>query len=321
MRNRFLDERTARDIDILVAKILRGLGRPEPPLVLDDVRALQKLDRHYYSSVDEGPLREFVSRAYIGAKQVFSRPTLILDVVRKRSLKALYLPDRKRVLIDSSQPKLKWRWSETHEIIHDGVPWHQDAMFGDTEYTLSPDCHEQIEAEANYGAGRLLFFQDQFREFASGSEPTFELIKAATKRYGNTMTSTLWRLVEALDIPALGIVGSHPRGSADPDRPAQQCRYFIRSRAFMERFGNMTEDAACAVLRAHASFKRGGPIANVDVTLVDDRGESQLFHLESFYNGHEALTIFTHKGPSLMKMTVSSVAVPMNISSWLRHRR
>ena len=46
MRNRFLDERTARDIDTLIAKILRGLGRPEPPLVLDDVRALQKLDRH-----------------------------------------------------------------------------------------------------------------------------------------------------------------------------------------------------------------------------------------------------------------------------------
>ena len=58
------------------------------------------------------PLREFVSRAYIGAKQVFSRPTLILDVVRKRSLKALYLPDRRRLLIDSSLPKLKWRWSE-----------------------------------------------------------------------------------------------------------------------------------------------------------------------------------------------------------------
>src|SRR5215472_11273655 len=103
MRNRFLDERTSKDIDGVVAKILRGLGNPDPPLVLDDVRVLQKLDRHFYSSVEDGPLREFVSRAYIGARQVFARPTLILDVVRKRSLKALYLPDRRRVLIDSSQ--------------------------------------------------------------------------------------------------------------------------------------------------------------------------------------------------------------------------
>lgn len=86
----------------------------------------------------------------------------------------------------------------------------------------------------------------------------------------------------------------------------------------MERFGSVTEDAACAVLRAHASFKRGGPIANGDVTLIDDRGEQQLFHLESFYNGHEALTIFVHKGPSLIKMAVSGVRIPMNVSSRLR---
>jgi hypothetical protein len=88
----------------------------------------------------------------------------------------------------------------------------------------------------------------------------------------------------------------------------------------MERFGSVTEDAACAVLRAHSTFKRGGPIANGDVTLIDDRGEQQLFHLESFYNGHEALTIFTYKGPSLMKMTVSGVGIPTNVTSRLRRR-
>lgn len=105
----------------------------------------------------------------------------ILNIVRKRSLKALYLPDRKRILIDSSEPKLKRRWNESHEIIHDGVPWHQEAMFGDTEITLSPSCHEQIEAEANFGAGRLLFFQNHLREFISFSTPNFALVKAVIR--------------------------------------------------------------------------------------------------------------------------------------------
>jgi hypothetical protein len=318
MRNRFLDDRTARDIDTLIAKILRGLGNPEPPLVLDDVWALRKLDRHYYSSLDDGPLREFVSRAYIGAKQVFSRPTLILEVVRKRSLKAIYLPDRRRVMIDSSQPKLKWRWNEAHEIIHDGIPWHQETMFGDTEYTLSPSCHEQIEAEANYGAGRLLFFQDQFRHFISASPLTFDLIKLATKRYRNTMTSTLWRAVEALDIPVLGVVGAHPRGNTDPNQAAPQCRYFIRSRAFIDRFSSVTEDTACAVLRANALFRRGGPIADCEVILVDDRGEKQCFHLESFYNGHEALTIFIYTGENLTRMPVSRAGAQNTILKIVR---
>lgn len=173
MRNVFLDVRTARDIDSVVGKILKGLGNPDPPLNLDEVRALQKLDRQFYSSVEDGPLREYISKAYIGAKQIFLRPTLILDVVRKRSLKALYLPDRKRILIDSSEPELKWRWNEAHEIIYSGVPWHQEAMFGDTEVTLSLTCHEQIEAQANFGAGRLLFFQHQLREFLSLATPNF----------------------------------------------------------------------------------------------------------------------------------------------------
>ena len=316
MRNAFLDVRTARDIDAVITKILRGLGNPEPPLILDDVRALQKLDRQYYSSVNDGPLREFISRAYIGAKQVFQRPTLILDVVRKRSLKAIYLPDRKRILIDSSEPPLKWRWNESHEIIHAGVPWHQDAMFGDTELTLSPLCHEQIEAQANYGAGRLLFFQDNLRDFIGSSTPDFTLVQKIKKHYGNTLTSSLWRMVEALDIPALGLVGPPPwarvRGTADP------CRYFIRSTAFIERFTNVTEHQACDLLRSCSSHRSGGPIANEDVTLTDDRSQKHVFHLESFYNRHEALTILTYKNPLPTKMAVSSVAAPKCSSVILR---
>lgn len=94
MRNRFLDPRTPGDIDKQVAKILRGLGNPEPPLELDDVFELLNLDLQYYSSQDDGALREFVSRAVIAGKQIAHRPMLLLQAVRKWDLKALYVPDR-----------------------------------------------------------------------------------------------------------------------------------------------------------------------------------------------------------------------------------
>jgi hypothetical protein len=123
------------------------------------------------------------------------------------------------------------------------------------------------------------------------------------------MTSSLWRLVETLDIPALGLVGPHPRGGTLGSAENQECRYFIRSRSFMERFSNVTEQTASAVLRDNSSNRRGGPIADNDVILVDDRGEQQLFHLESFYKGHEALTLFTHKSPVVIKIPVSGVKV------------
>ena len=44
MLNRFLDERTALDIDGRVAKILKDLDDPEPPLRLEQVRELLRLD-------------------------------------------------------------------------------------------------------------------------------------------------------------------------------------------------------------------------------------------------------------------------------------
>ena len=44
-KNRFLSDKTARDIDERVERVLRGLGDPEPPLRLEDVRELLNLDR------------------------------------------------------------------------------------------------------------------------------------------------------------------------------------------------------------------------------------------------------------------------------------
>jgi hypothetical protein len=45
VRNVSLGHRTVADIDAQVAKVLRGLGQPEPPIDLRVVRDLLKLDR------------------------------------------------------------------------------------------------------------------------------------------------------------------------------------------------------------------------------------------------------------------------------------
>lgn len=83
MKNKPIDPYAAQDIRGQVDKVLRGIGNPEPPLDLRDVRNHLKLDRKFYSSTNTGPLQEFISKVRIGAKQIARRPTLILDVVRK----------------------------------------------------------------------------------------------------------------------------------------------------------------------------------------------------------------------------------------------
>ena len=150
------------------------------------------------------------------------------DVVREFNLKALYPPDQKRILLDRALPPLKHRWNEAHEVGHDIIPWHAGMMQGDTEQTLTPACHAQLEAEANYAAGQILFLGGRFVDEAGDLPPSLATIQGLHKRFGNTITSTLWRYVEQVrpDLPMVGLVTDHPhvtRRAQDFD-PLQPCR-------------------------------------------------------------------------------------------------
>lgn len=126
-----LRPRTAQDIDGRIDRVLRGLGNPEPPLSLDQVRELLKLDRAFYTADDPTIVREVISRIRVATIQVAQRPMLLVDAIKKWSLQALYVPDRKRILLDASLPQKKHRWNEAHEIGHSLIPWHDDVMHGD----------------------------------------------------------------------------------------------------------------------------------------------------------------------------------------------
>lgn len=133
-------ERESLDIDKQVEKIIRGLGNPNPPVVLADVRELLRLDLGYYSSKDDGLLRETISRLKVATNQFWYRPSILLDAIKKRDLKALYVPDGKRILLDKELPQLKQRWGEGHEICHSIIPWHASYLHGDQSHTLSMGC-------------------------------------------------------------------------------------------------------------------------------------------------------------------------------------
>lgn len=295
MKNLYLKARTVADIDDQISKVLRGLGNPEPPVDLRFVRELLKLDRGYYSTSDDSLLRETFSRMKVAGLQVLKRPTLLKEAVQSLSLKALYLPDQKRILLDKDLPILKHRWNEAHEIGHDIIPWHVGMMFGDNEQTLTPACHEIMEAEANYAAGQLLFLGGRFAMEAIDVKPSLSEVLALGKRFGNTMTSTLWRFAEQAhqDRPMVALVSGHPHpAKRRPDfNPAEPCRYCVQSPAFIERFNDISEIALFSVIASYSGAQRGGILGEDEVTLTDGNGEGHVFKFETFFNGHEALTL------------------------------
>src|SRR6266566_4672348 len=130
-----------REIRDQVAKVIRDLGNPDPPLLLSDVRQLLKLDLKYYDGSDAGLLAELSHRV-----RLFTRKTLpdigkhLTEALAKAKLLAFWVPDSKRVLIDATVPRLKHRWIEGHEITHSLTPWHREFLLGDNEHTLDPVC-------------------------------------------------------------------------------------------------------------------------------------------------------------------------------------
>ena len=300
MKNHPIGKHEGEDLRKQVRKVLRGLGEPEPPLDLRDVRELLRLDLRYYSSEDDSYLREIVSRIKVGGKQLLLRPALLLDVVKKAKLSALWVPDHQRILIDADAPKLKHRWFEGHEIGHGLAPWHQRYLFGDDAETVRLTCYERLESEANYAAGQLLFLQERFSEEANDLPTTLESVRQLHKTFGNTMTSTLWRFVEDAhpDLPMVGIVSRHPHRAGkdfDPDNP---CKYCIESPAFRTRFSGTDEVKLFSIIKDYASRARGGPLGSAEVLLTDGNGDRHAFHFESFFNRYEALTLGVYLRPA-----------------------
>ena len=68
-----------------------------------------KLDLQYYNSSNSTALNDITHKIRVAGKQILARPTLLVDVIKKASLSALWIPDRKRLLIDDSIPPPKQR--------------------------------------------------------------------------------------------------------------------------------------------------------------------------------------------------------------------
>lgn len=298
MKDLILPDAIRSKINKRVDRILNDLGNPEPPLKLPEVRRLLELDLGYYRTDDDGFLRKVAHKLLVAGKQVIDRPGLLFDVVTRCGIKALWLPDPRRILIDDTLPKPKHRWAEAHEIVHGVLEWHEPVMRGDSELTLHHDCLEKIEAEANYGAGQLTFLRSRFDTEALDSAPSVKLVMNLSDTFANTKASTLWRVVETLgrEKPLLGIIHYHPnpRLSAAKFDPRNPCRHFIQSAAFASQFSQVSESAVFDLICSYIEHRSGGPLGKRILPLTDDNGDGHEFVFETFSLRHQCITLCVH---------------------------
>ena len=202
------------------------------------------------------------------------------------------------------------RWSFAHEIGHSILDWHRDFTFGDDQLTLVEGYHVDLEAEANYAAGRLLFLQDHFNQHVKGVQHTLKSLNKVADDFKNSWTSTLYRTVEVLDVPSFAIIGSHPvrRNSAE------KTRHFITSAPFDVLFPSFDEAEALKVIRTYCKYSTRGPLGECSFALADASGERWEFTIESFALPHgDVLTLAI----LLQKLPIQIAVAGQSKPNWL----
>ncbi|MDE0622785.1 MAG: hypothetical protein OXH83_14070 [Bryobacterales bacterium] len=199
---------------------------------------------------------------------------------------------------------------EPHEIGHTLIPWHGNAAFGDNRHTLSPECRRRVESEANFAAARLLFLGDRFSEEARSREPSLDTVLELHELFGNSITTTFYRLVESASRgrPIVGLITRYPSAEPADDNPEFGARreHFVRSPAFARHFKGVREDELFRHIAAYCKQDYwGGPLGEAELVLADDNGVRQRFRFETFFNHYDALTLGVHVGAVRSKLAAS----------------
>ncbi len=296
-----MDRTTRAEIERIAAATLRDAGLTEPPLSVEELLQYVQLHRDYYDLANPGFLDRAKHKLRIHGHK-------LVDIINKVRLQAVLLFDENRICIDQELPKIKHPWASCHETGHRLLPWHKPFFFGDTAQTLDPAYQVDLEAEANYAAGRLLFLGNRFTEEARDLVPTIKTVKFLAKRYQASLTTTLRRYVEQGPDLAMVMLVSTPPWGKQPDDQEHLWRHFVPSGRFLTLFPEISAESLRTALDRHAARRRGGMVAEFRLELVDDRGDRHELRAWSFYNQHYLLTLFVEE----RRVTEVRIVMPGN---------
>lgn len=68
-----IGEYERQDISTQVRRVLADLAQPAPPINLNEVRELLKLDLRYYNSANTAALNEIAHKIRVAGKQILAR--------------------------------------------------------------------------------------------------------------------------------------------------------------------------------------------------------------------------------------------------------
>lgn len=204
-----------------------------------------------------------------------------------------YLYDERVVFVDSDQPEGRGFWTDAHETAHAMCDWHGQVLRLDNEDTLFKQMHDAIEAEANFGAGHLIFQGGRFHRRALRDQISMRTPIGLAASYGASRHATLHYYVEEHPY-AVGLLVAGIYPYADSTIPIWKS---VESESFVARYGRLSSLLPGGALSLGEGEK--APLAeiirasrlSVDppskiVTIPDKGGTKSDFVAEAFFNQH-----------------------------------
>ncbi len=234
------------------------------------------------------PLEEVQRAAGIAARHDIARLPSELASPGRKLLGALWY-ERREVYVDLGQPEPRRRFTDAHEAMHALCPWHEAVLREDTEDELFRDAREAIEAEANFGAGLLLFQGRRFAERLAGAPRDMATALALAAEHGASRQATLHHFAQHHPAPvALLLVGRFPQ--RDGRLPVWRT---VASPAFRRRFGRLAADLAPGrpLRELVEAARRFTAPAAARLRLADGSGTVRRWTAEAHYNRRAFLVL------------------------------
>lgn len=215
----------------------------------------------------------------------------------RKLLGALWFEER-TMFLEEGQTEARRRFTEAHELMHALCPWHEAVLREDTSDELFKPALDAIEAEANLGAGMLLFQGRRFAARVASERPSISAPLALAREYGASAHAALHHyVVTHAAALALLVVGRFPRrdGSLPVWRSVESRRYRLRfDRAADAIPLGLLPGSPLRELVEAARRAREPTVAKLSWT--DRRGGVRSVHTHAHYNRHAFLVLLEPAG-------------------------
>jgi hypothetical protein len=216
----------------------------------------------------------------------------------RRLLGALWFEER-TIFLEERQSEARKRFTHAHELVHALVPWHEAVIREDTRDELFRRAAvDAVEAEANAGAGLLLFQGRHLAARIGADRPSITAPLALAREYGASGHAALHHYVSTHAAAlAMLVVGRFPRrdGSLPVWRSVESPRYRRRfDRAAAAIPGGLLPGSPLRELVEAARRASEPPVARLPWT--DARGAVRRVRAHAHYNRHAFLVLLDPAG-------------------------